>query len=138
MTHSKTISLSFATAAIAVLMAPIAAQAATVNAANSNGAGLVLSADLLGQSAVRATMPGPVTVFGTSLGGITGTAATGNTASGASYNSHDSMASAAAKTATLADVTVGITGNSVRTVTTANAGLAATVLEGTASFSNAT
>ena len=34
--------------------------------------GLVLSADLLGHSAVSATMPGPVTVFGASLGAVTG------------------------------------------------------------------
>ncbi len=139
MTHSKTLSLSFAAAAIAVLMAPIATQAATVNAANSNGAGLVLSADLLGQSAVRATLPGPVTVFGTSLGAITGTAAIGSTSTGAAYDSRDSVVSAIAKTATLADVTVHGTGSlSVTTITTANVGLAATVLEGQASFSNAT
>ena len=139
MTHSKTLSLSFAAAAIAVLMAPIGAQAATVNAASSNGAGLVLSADLLGQSAVRATLPGPVTVFGTSLGAITGTAAAGSTNTGAAYNSHDSVVSAIAKSATLASVTTGVPGLlSVKTTTTANVGLAATVLEGTASFSNAT
>ncbi|MGS0755634.1 PEP-CTERM sorting domain-containing protein, partial [Roseateles sp. GG27B] len=139
MTHSKTLSLSFAAAAIAVLMAPISAQAVTatigpVKAANSNGAGLVLSADLLGQSVVRATLPGPVTVFGTSLGAITGMAATGSTTTGWDYNSHDSVVSAIAKSATLADVSVLGT----RTLTTANVGLAATVLDGTASFSNAT
>jgi hypothetical protein len=139
MTHSKTLSLSFAAAAVAVLMAPIAAQAATVNAANSNGAGLVLSADLLGKSAISANLPGPVTVFGASLGAVTGTAAIGSTTTGAAYNSHDSVLSAIAKTATLANVTTGIPGIvSVKTITTANVGLAATVLEGRASFSNAT
>ncbi len=135
MTHSKTLSLSFAAAAIAVLMAPIAAQAATVSAANSNGAGLVLSADLLGKSAISATLPGPVTVFGKSLGNVTGTAAAGSTLTGTTYNSHDSVASAIAKTATLNEVTTKVLGISVKTTTTASVELKAKVLEGTASFS---
>jgi hypothetical protein len=135
MTHSKTLSLSFAAAAIAVLMTPIAAQAVTVNAANSNGAGLVLSADLLGKSAISATLPGPVTVFGKSLGNVTGTAAAGSTLTGTTYNSHDSVASAIAKTATLNEVTTKVLGISVKTTTTASVELKAKVLKGTASFS---
>ena len=141
MTHSKTLSLSFA-AAIAVLMAPLGAQAtvstATLTAANSNGAGLVLSADLLGQSAVRATLPGTVTVFGNSLPALTGTAAIGSTTTGAAYNSHDSVVSAIAKTSTLDEVTTKVLGTTVKTATTASVELKATVLEGTASFSNGT
>ena len=138
MTQSKTLALTFACAAIAALMAPIGAQAATVNAANSNGAGLVLSAVLLGHSVVSANMPGPVTVFGTSLGPVTGTAAAGSTGTGTAYNSQDSVVSAIAKSATLASVTTVLPIASVTKSSKAAVGLAATVLDGQASFSNAT
>lgn len=139
MTHSKNLSLSLAAAAVAILMAPVGAQANTVNAADSNGAGLVLNAtNLFGQNVVSATMPGPVTVFGTSLGAVTGNPAIGSTTTGAAYNSQNSVVSAIAQSATLTNMTTNVLGSSINTVTTANFGLGATVLQGQASFSNAT
>jgi hypothetical protein len=132
MTHSKKLSLSFAAAAIAVLMAPIGAQAATVNEASSHGAGLVLSADLSGSSLVNATLPGPVSVFGSSLGA--GTAAAGSTSNGTPYVSQGSVANVAIDMTNSMSIVPALGSVAV----SSSVGLTATLLEGQASFSNGT
>jgi len=118
-------------AAALLLLAQPAAHAGIV-AADSNGAGVVLDAKLLGASVATATLPGPVTVFGVPLApAITGTAAAGSTATGTPYSSSDAVATAIVQAHTVATVVP-------YTTNTSSVNLTAQALYGTASFDGTT
>ncbi|MEB0133741.1 PEP-CTERM sorting domain-containing protein [Actimicrobium sp. CCC2.4] len=144
MTPSNSIRLTLTAAAVSLLMAHPAAHAktATIETASGNGAGLILSATLLGTSVATASLPGSITVLGNTVPVNAGTAAVGSTTSGTPYNVTGSVANlnltgttALAIPAHLLPVTPSPLSS---TVVNAKTSLSASVLNADTSFSDGT
>ncbi len=143
MIRSKHLYLTLATTAAALLTGlPAAHAAATIDAASGNGAGLVLSATLLGTTVATASLPGSVNILGNTASIAAGTAAVGSTVNGTPYNVSGSVAN------------LNLTGTTtlaaparlrplpprpfVSTAISATTALSASVLDADTSFSNGT
>lgn len=142
MTPSKSIRLTLTAAAVGILMAHPAAHAetATIKTASGDGAGLVLSATLLGTTVATATLPGSITLLGNTVAVNAGTAAVGSTTSGTPYSASGSVANLTLTGSTALAIPahlLPITPNPlVSTAISAKTAVSAGVLDADTGFSN--
>ncbi|MDY7574834.1 PEP-CTERM sorting domain-containing protein [Actimicrobium sp. CCI2.3] len=121
---------------------PAAHADATINTASGNGAGLILSATLLGTTVASASLPGSVTILGNTASVTGGTAAVGSTTSGTPYSVSGSVANLTLTGTTALAIPAHLLPITplplVSTAISATTTLSASLLDAAASFSNGT